>query len=64
MTENQNPDAVPPQPDLPVAARRISCKIGSTTYDVTIHFSKTSKENMNDKILRLVRNDLQRRRTE
>ncbi|WP_274364794.1 transposon-encoded TnpW family protein [Paenibacillus thermotolerans] len=64
MTEYQNPDAVSPKPDLPAAARRLSCKIGSTTYDVTIHFSKTSKENMNDKILRLVRNDLQRRLTE
>ncbi|XID93759.1 transposon-encoded TnpW family protein [Paenibacillaceae bacterium WGS1546] len=63
MSEKRNPDAMPPLPDLP-AARKISCKIGSTTYDVAIHFSKTSKENMNDKILRLVRNDLQRRQTE
>jgi hypothetical protein len=32
-------------------------RIGSTTYNVSIHFSKTSKETMNDKIIRLIRND-------
>lgn len=32
-------------------------RIGSTTYEVSVHFSKTSKENMNDKILRLIRNE-------
>ena len=29
-------------------------RIGSTTYKVSVHFSKTSKETMNDKILRLI----------
>ena len=33
-------------------------KIGSTTYKVNVHFSKTSKENMNDKIMRLIKNDI------
>ena len=32
-------------------------RIGSTTYNVSVHFSKTSKETMNDKIIRLIRND-------
>jgi len=58
MTEKHNTDAALPQSDLS-ADRTISYKIGSTTYDVTIHFSKTSKENLNDKIMRLVRSDLQ-----
>lgn len=58
MTEKHNTDATLPQSDVSTD-RTISCKIGSTTYDVTIHFSKTSKENLNDKIMRLVRNDLQ-----
>jgi hypothetical protein len=33
-------------------------KIGNTTYDVYVHFSQTSKETMTDKIMRLIRNDV------
>ena len=33
-------------------------RIGSTTYNVGVHFSRTSRETLEDKILRLVRNDL------
>ena len=29
-------------------------RIGSTTYEVSIHFSQTSKETAQDKILRLI----------
>jgi hypothetical protein len=29
-------------------------RIGSTTVEVTVHFSKTSKETMGDKILRMI----------
>jgi hypothetical protein len=32
-------------------------RIGSTTYRVRVHFSETSKETMNDKIMRLIKND-------
>lgn len=32
-------------------------KIGSTIYEVTIHFSETNKETMNDKLKRLILND-------
>lgn len=32
-------------------------RIGSTNYRVRVHFSSTSRETMNDKILRLVRNE-------
>ena len=35
-----------------------SKKIGKATYDVHIFFSKTSKENFNDKLLRLIKNDV------
>ncbi|MFT9057185.1 MAG: transposon-encoded TnpW family protein [Ethanoligenens sp.] len=31
--------------------------IGSTTYEVSIHFSKTSNETMTHKILSLIKND-------
>ena len=33
-------------------------KLGNTTYDVYVHFSKTSKETMADKVMRLIRNDI------
>lgn len=33
-------------------------KLGHTTYEVNIHFSKTSKETMIDKVLRLIRNEV------
>lgn len=32
-------------------------RLGSTNYRVRVHFSKTSRETMNDKILRLIKND-------
>lgn len=35
-------------------------KIGKTTYEVTIHFSATSRETMSDKIKRMLRNEIQR----
>ncbi|ADU26116.1 transposon-encoded TnpW family protein [Ethanoligenens harbinense] len=35
-------------------------KIGKTTYRVKIHFSTTSRETMNDKIKRMLRNEAQR----
>ena len=34
-------------------------KIGSTTYDVSFHYSRQSRESMNDKIIRLIENDIQ-----
>ena len=36
---------------------QMTTKVGNTTYDVHIHFSKTSKETMTDKVLRLIRNE-------
>ena len=33
-------------------------RIGQTTYHVGIHFNKASNETMDDKIIRLVRNDV------
>ena len=33
--------------------------IGGTTYIVTAHFSKTSKETMSDKICRMIRKDIE-----
>ena len=33
-------------------------RLGNTTYDVFIHFSQTSKETLTDKVMRLIRNDI------
>ena len=33
--------------------------IGNTTYDVSFHYSRQSRESMNDKIIRLIENDMQ-----
>lgn len=35
-------------------------KIGKTTYVVRVHFSETSKETMEDKIKRLLREEVRR----
>jgi hypothetical protein len=33
-------------------------RIGSTVYETTVHFSSTSKERLEDKILRLIRREV------
>ena len=33
-------------------------RIGSTTYEVTVHFSNSSKDTMEDKLLRLARREV------
>ena len=40
-------------------APRLIRRIGTTTYEVSIHFSDTSKETMADKIKRLIEQDIQ-----
>ena len=37
-------------------------KIGNTIYDVSFHYSRQSRESMNDKIIRLIENDMQSRK--
>ncbi len=39
--------------------RGFTKKIGNTTYDVSFHYSRQSGESMNDKIIRLIENDMQ-----
>ena len=36
---------------------KLQKRIGSTTYEVSVHFSTTSTETIEDKILRLISND-------
>jgi len=37
---------------------KFSKRIGSTTYVVAVHFSRTSKETMQDKVLRLIESEV------
>ena len=39
-------------------SKTIKRKIGSTEYEVTIYFSRTSRETISDKIKRLIKNDM------
>jgi len=39
--------------------RGFTKKIGNTTYDVSFHYSRQSRESMNDKMIRLIENDMQ-----
>jgi len=41
--------------------KRIIKKIGSTTYELFIYFSRTSHESLNDKIMRLIKNEAKRK---
>lgn len=34
-------------------------KISNTTYDVSFHYGRQSRESMNDKMIRLIKNDMQ-----
>ena len=38
---------------------RLTRRIGQTTYQVSVHFSETSKETVGDKIIRLIKNETQ-----
>jgi len=37
--------------------KRIKKRIGSTDYEVNVYFSRTSRETMNDKVKRLIKNN-------
>jgi len=40
---------------------KIRRKIGGTMFEVSVHFSNKSKETMNDKIMRLIKNEVPRK---
>jgi len=43
--------------ERPRESARFSKRVGSTVYRVNVHFSRTSKETANDKIIRLIKNE-------
>lgn len=55
-SENLMPNTLLQLDDEPLALVR---QIGKTTYRVRVHFSATSRENMSDKIKRMLRNEVQ-----
>ena len=62
--ENENMTAAAATPSSPVASTvqdnppALVKKIGKMTYIVRIHFSETSTETMEDKIKRMLRNEV------
>ncbi len=42
----------------PQTEKVIEKQIGSTTYEVHVQFNENSKENLHDKILRLIKNQI------
>ena len=50
------PSITPDKSDPKIPQSKITQKLGNTTFDVHIHFSKTSKETMTDKVMRLISN--------
>ncbi len=54
MVDNKNTAAPTTAQQPPMLVK----KIGKTTYMVGVHFSQTSKETMDDKVARLVKNDI------
>ena len=50
-----NPETISP-PDQPVIMLK---RIGSTTYQVAVHFSETSRETMNDKVTRMIHREVE-----
>jgi len=39
-------------------SKTVTRKIKNTVYEITVHFSKTSRETMSDKVSRLIRNEV------
>jgi hypothetical protein len=44
---------------LPLEPYHYKKRVGSTVYEVNLYFNQDAKETMNDKIMRLIRNEAQ-----
>ena len=51
----ENPTRMTKQETKVAPVVKLSKKVGNTTYRVTLHFKEDGKEDMNDKIKRLIR---------
>ena len=45
--------------ERPADTSRFTKRIGSVVYEVRIHFNQNAKEKMGEKILRLIKNDME-----
>ena len=45
--------------NTPQEPYRLKKRLGSTVYEVNVYFNQDAKETMNDKIMRLIRNEVQ-----
>lgn len=61
ITDNMNcinpSHPIPSEGKPPCESGVFTKRIGSTNYRVSVHFSNTSRETMNEKILRLMKNE-------
>jgi L-lactate utilization protein LutC len=59
LNKNLSAKTATPKTKLPTTPtnQRLIRRIGTTTYRVAVHFSETSKETMNDKITRMIKNE-------
>jgi hypothetical protein len=44
--------------NTPQEPYRLKKRLGSTVYEVNVYFNQDAKETMNDKIMRLIRNEM------
>ena len=58
ISNNNTPNTEPNANIAENASNAFSKMIGRTMYTVQIYFSTTSKESFNDKLLRLIKNDI------
>jgi len=59
--QNSVGNAVNPQgKKVKTPTAKFSTRIGSTTYTVTVHHSQTSKETIEDKLMRLIESEVRK----
>jgi len=61
MTQTHETSAAKTQGNsIPAEPVNLLKRIGSTTYVVNVHFSKTSTETMEDKLFRIIASDIEK----
>ena len=57
MQKTEQKTGTPTTPAAAPARQGFTRRIGATTYRVAVHFSQTSTETVNDKIIRMIKNE-------
>jgi len=58
--KNSKAHSEKPQSENPTAQTQFSKRIGSTVYTVSVYQSQTSKETIEDKLMRLIESEVRR----